>query len=85
MSDIKIKLVKRPTYTMETHKIHSPWYNEEYPLSKFTFQDGTILFEGIQAEPWSSGPCSFMALYYDQECQNPVLATLWNQKIIDQT
>ncbi len=31
-------------------------------LSKFTFPLGRVLFEAVQAAPWSSGPCVFTAL-----------------------
>lgn len=39
--------------------------------------------EYLQDEPWSSGPCIFMALW---DCQNnkPVTETLWTDKEIEE-
>ncbi len=35
---------------------------EEYPLHRYIFPDGRVLVESVQAAPWSSGPCIFLAL-----------------------
>lgn len=32
------------------------------PLMRYTLPDGRVLTEDVQAEPWSSGPCFFLAL-----------------------
>jgi len=37
-------------------------FDEDYPLHKYTFPDGTVYYEEVQATPWSSGPCYFLAL-----------------------
>lgn len=49
----------------------------EYPL-----KNGKVVEEYIQAEPWSSGPCIFMALRY-KDTKKPIRASLWSQKEID--
>lgn len=33
-----------------------------YPLVKYSFPDGRVLFEYVQDSPWSSGPVIFLAL-----------------------
>ena len=33
-----------------------------FNLYMYTLEDGTELYEAVQAEPWSSGPCYFVAL-----------------------
>lgn len=42
--------------------IHGAWTDMVAPLHKYTFPDGRVYFEAIQAAPWSSGPCYFIAL-----------------------
>lgn len=37
-------------------------FDEEIPLHKYTFPDGSVLYEVVFAEPWSSGPCIFTTL-----------------------
>lgn len=37
-------------------------FEEEYPLHRYTLPSGEIYEERVQAEPWSSGPCIFLAL-----------------------
>ena len=37
-------------------------FEDEYPLRKFTFPDGRVFYERVQADPWSSGPVFFLAL-----------------------
>ena len=69
-------------YTTETIKHIDSWYGEGPSLNKYTFNDGNVLYSGIQAEPWSSGPVTFLALYFDAECKNPVPGTLWSEKEI---
>jgi len=39
-----------------------PFSDQPWSLNKYTFSDGRVLFERVQAEPWSSGPCVFTAL-----------------------
>ena len=48
------------------------------------YYEGTKLkyHEYIQADPWSSGPCIFMAIW-DDENNCPVKETLWDEKEIE--
>jgi len=39
-----------------------PFSDQPWSLNKYTFPDGRVLYERVQAEPWSSGPCVFTAL-----------------------
>lgn len=56
-------------------------FGNEFPLYAYTFPDGRVLTEYVQAEPWSSGPCYFVALK-DEEGK-PVTASLWSQSEIN--
>ena len=51
-------------------------------LNKYIFPDGTEYFEYIQAEPWSSGPCYFLAL--KDRNGNIVQESLWTEEEISQ-
>ena len=37
-------------------------FGEMYPLHKYKLKDQSFLYEYVQADPWSSGPCIFLAL-----------------------
>lgn len=50
-------------------------------LSRYVFPDGRVYEEFVQATPWSSGPCYFIALK-DRE-GNPIPESLWTDKEID--
>lgn len=58
------------------------WYGmfegEETPLAKYTFPDGRVYFEDVQAEPWSSGPLIFLALKDDKG--NWIPESLWSDE-----
>jgi hypothetical protein len=65
------------------------WYygmfpDEEYPLLRYRLPDGNWLYEAVQADPWSAGPCIFLALR-DGAPDGPWLPeTLWSdQEIAD--
>ena len=54
-------------------------------LFKYTFPDGRILYEDVQAEPWSSGPVYFLALR-DSEYSvewNWIPDSLWTDEEIE--
>ena len=38
------------------------------PLMKYTLRNGRVLYELVQAEPWSSGPVTFLALADEIGC-----------------
>ena len=42
-----------------------------------------IIEEFVQAQPWSSGPCIFMALRF-KDSKKPVMQSLWSNKDIDE-
>jgi len=66
--------------TEETGKCFHGMFGESYPLNRYIFPDGRVLEEAIQAEPWSSGPCIFLALKEQGEW---VKASLWSDEEID--
>jgi hypothetical protein len=43
-------------------KITGAWKDVVANLHRYTLPDGRVYEEFIQAEPWSSGPCYFIAL-----------------------
>lgn len=59
----------------ESGRTYSGMFETEYPLSKYTFLDGRVYQEWVQAAPWSSGPVFFLALC-DEE-GNVVPESLW--------
>jgi len=59
--------------------------NEDtYKLYKYITNSGREVEEYIQAEPWSSGPCFFIALRY-VNTKRPVIKSLWSQEEINNT
>lgn len=50
-------------------------FEDEYPLHKYTFQDGKVFYERVQDCPWSSGPVFFLAL--QDESGQWVRESLW--------
>ena len=42
--------------------IDAGWYDETMDLNQYHFPDGTVMEEYVQNQPWSSGPCTFLAL-----------------------
>lgn len=54
--------------------------DQEYPLFKYTFKDGHVLFERVQCEPWSSGPVVFLAL--QDESGKWIEESLWTDEEI---
>lgn len=55
--------------------------DEKIPLDKFTFPDGKVLFEYVQATPWSSGPVIFTAMR--DLFGTPVDESLWTSEEMD--
>lgn len=59
-------LEPRPVYESsikmeKSGEFYSGMFEDEYHLHKYTFPDGTVYFEKLQATPWSSGPVHFLA------------------------
>lgn len=65
-------------------RVINPWYGDGHELGCYRLLDGTYCFEYVQAEPWSSGPHTFLALAHDIDGHNPIPETLWDQEAIDQ-
>jgi hypothetical protein len=74
--------VYEKAYTEEVYKTENPWYDSNHDLHILRFSDGRVLETYVQAEPWSSGPCTFMAIR-DHVTKEPVVETLWSQRDID--
>ncbi len=54
---------------------------EEYPLFEYTLKDGKTVQEYVQADPWASGPCIFIALR--SKSGHPIKTTLWTDEEIE--
>lgn len=57
-------------------------------LMKYMLKNGAYAYEYVQACPWSSGPCIFIALASNDYVKDnvkpiPISASLWEQKEID--
>lgn len=72
----------RPNYTKEERDRVDPFCGEEHVFYTYTFDDGRVWEDYTQAEPWSSGPCTFMALR-DVKTKEPIAESLWPQANID--
>ena len=55
---------------------------EEYPLFEYTLRDDKIVQEYVQADPWASGPCIFLALR--TKGGQSIKETLWTDKEIEE-
>jgi len=64
----------------KSERIFIGMFGDEYPLYKYTFPDGRVFFERVQAETWSSGPVFFLALQ-DEEGEW-VKVSLWPEEEI---
>ena len=60
--------------------IHGAWDDNVADLRRFTMSDGTVYEEFVQAKPWSSGPCYFIAL---KRFGMPVEKSLWTEEEIN--
>ena len=74
--------IMESAYTSEVYDTRHPFYEDVHDLQIYRFKDGRILEDYVQEEPWSSGPCTFMALR-DHDTKEPLPETLWSQEIID--
>src|SRR6266850_3677036 len=48
--------------TEHVYYVYTGAFDGEHQLNEYTLADGTILYEDLQLEPWSSGPMTFLAL-----------------------
>lgn len=49
-------------------------------LYKYLLKDDTWIYEYIQSEVWSSGPCIFISLSRDPEGNDPIFESMWMEK-----
>ena len=61
---------------------HQPWFDEPLQLKSWTLPNGQEIYEFVQDEPWSGGPCTFLALSYDISGTQPVIESLWSEETI---
>ena len=62
-------------------KTYSGMFDDVFCLNRYTLQDGRVFTEAVQAEPWSSGPCFFLAL--QDEHGEWVPESLWSENEIN--
>lgn len=61
--------------------IRGAWTPEVAKLHRYTLSDGKVYVEFVQAEPWHSGPCYFIAL--KDRHGNVVPESLWTDEEIE--
>lgn len=61
--------------------VSDPFGGNDVPLHRYTFPDGRVLTEAVQAEPWSSGPVVFTALKDESGAWVP--ESLWTDEEIE--
>ena len=77
----EINIFKSDVKKVSSENWYSGTYGEQYPLHKYIFPNGDVLYEKVQSENWSSGPCFFLALCY--EGGKWLEKSLWAQEDID--
>ncbi|MHA2063462.1 MAG: hypothetical protein ACXABY_03680 [Candidatus Thorarchaeota archaeon] len=70
-------------WEVEVYQETNSWYGEGYSLKRYRLANGLWVYEYIQAEPWSSGPCTFLALSWTPDGKDPIEATLWSDGVLD--
>lgn len=76
--------VEQRTYAV----LDGAWTPEFLHLQEYTLPNGRVIREYVQAEPWSSGPCYFLALeemhidHEGKEHWTPVEESLWSEEEI---
>ncbi len=79
--DVLVPVVEPCVRQEPSGRSYSGMFGDEYPLYKYTFREGDVFYEEVQAEPWSSGPVFFLAL--QDEDGNWVAETLWPEEDIE--
>jgi hypothetical protein len=73
-------IAKHKTY----EEVDGAWAENFLSLQEYVLPDGRVIREYVQAEPWSSGPCYFLALEEMIEGEWEVLVeSLWTEAAID--
>ena len=52
-------------------------------LRRYHMKDDTFVYQVVQAIPWSSGPCIYLALSETEDTTGMIPETMWPQDIID--
>lgn len=68
--------IEIPSVKKEVYGHFVGMFQDEYPLHRYIFDDGSDYEEYVQAEPWSSGPCFFLALRH-YSTKEPLPNSLW--------
>ena len=66
----------------KTEEVYYGMFDNEYPFYRYILTDGRRYVEYMQADPWSSGPCFFLALK-DEETGEIVEESLWDEETIN--
>ena len=61
--------------------IEGAWDDKVADLYQYTLSDGKVYTEYVQADPWSSGPCYFIALKDENDV--PISESLWTEEEIE--
>lgn len=74
--------VFEPVTTKEpSGEVYEGMFGDKYPLFKYKLTDGRVYYEYVQADPWFSGPCFFLALKdFKKEI---VPQSLWSKEEMD--
>lgn len=56
-------------------------FGDPHDLMEYRFRDGRVFTEYVQTEPWSSGPCFFIAL--KDNIDRVVPESLWAEEEIE--
>ncbi|MFA6842993.1 MAG: hypothetical protein WCR33_01185 [Bacilli bacterium] len=74
------QLVSKPLE--ENEKVFGMFGEEVYVLQQYEMDNGSIVEEYVQADPWSSGPCIFLCLRF-QSTKKFVNKSLWKDEEIE--
>ena len=84
------KHVKHPIFESYQDASTAGMFDDGPALHKYQLKDDTWVYEYIQASPWSSGPCIFIALAtvpalnpFHVPAGNEIKETLWSEEEIN--
>lgn len=73
--------IQVPVAKVEVCGKYCGMFEDEYSLHRYTMPDGKVYQEYVQAQPWSSGPCFFLAL--EDEDGKGVPESFWSEEDIN--
>ncbi len=62
---------------------YSGMFDDEYILYRHELVTGKLVYEFLQASPWSSGPMMYLSLAWDKEGKHPVEDCNWTDKEVE--